>query len=81
MDTIAIQSRSTPPEVFLGKVVLKICNKFTREHSYQNVISVKLLCNFIEITLWHGYSPVNLLPIFNTPFYKNTYGWVLQRVR
>ena len=36
-----------------------------------------LLCNFIEITLWHGCSPVNLLRIFRTPFYKNTSGWLL----
>ena len=31
------------------------------------------LLNFIEITLQHGCSPVNLLHIFRTPFYKNTY--------
>ena len=28
----------------------------------------KLLCNFIEITLQHGSSLVNLLHIFRTPF-------------
>ena len=28
--------------------------------------------NFIEITLWHEFSPVNLLPIFKTPFPRNT---------
>ena len=33
----------------------------------------KLLCSFIEITLPYGCSPVNLLHIFKTPFYKNTY--------
>ena len=26
----------------------------------------KVLCNFIEITLWHGCAPVNLLHIFRT---------------
>ena len=30
------------PEVFLGKGVLKICCKFTREHPCQMVISIKL---------------------------------------
>ena len=38
-------------KVFLGKVVLKICSKFTGEHPYRSVISINLLCNFIEITL------------------------------
>ena len=28
--------------------------------------------NFIEITLRHGCSPVNLLHYFRAPFYKNT---------
>ena len=28
---------------------------------------VKLQSKFIEIALWHGYSPVNLLHIFGTP--------------
>ena len=36
-----------------------------------------LLCNFIEITVWHGCFPVNLLHIFTTHFPKNTYGWLL----
>ena len=33
-----------------------------------------LLCNFIEITLQHWCSPVNLQYIFRTPFPKNTSG-------
>ena len=37
----------------------------------------KLYCNFIEITLRHGCSPVNLLHIFRTPFPKNTSGGLL----
>ena len=37
----------------------------------------KLFCNFIEITLRHWYSPVNLLHIFRTPFSKNTSGVLL----
>ena len=46
--------RSSHQVVFLGKGVLKTCNKF------------------IEITLRHGYFPVNLLHIFRTPFLRNT---------
>ena len=42
-----------------GKSVLNICSKFTGEHPCQNVISVKLQsCNFIEIILEYGCSPV-----------------------
>ena len=36
-----------------------------------------LLCNFVEITLRHGCSPVNLLDIFRTLFPKNTSGGLL----
>ena len=60
--------RSSRPEVFWGKGVLKICSKFTGEH---------LLRNFIEITLWHGCSPVNSLLILRTIFTRNTSGWLL----
>ena len=37
------------------------------------MISIKLLCNFIKITLWHGWSPVNLLHFSRTPFTKKTW--------
>ena len=69
--------RSSHPEVFLGKGAMKICSQFTGEHPCWSAISIKLLCNFIEITLWHGCSPVNLLHIFRTPFLKNTSGGLL----
>ena len=60
-----------PSEVFLGKGVLKLCSKFTGAHPCPSVISIKLLCNFIEITFRHGCSPVNLSHIFRTCFPKN----------
>ena len=69
--------RNSHPEVFLGKVDLKIFSKFTGELPCQSVISIKLLCNFIEITPRHGCPPVNLPHIFRTPFLKNTSGWLL----
>ena len=43
-------------------------------------VSIKLLCNFIEIALRHGCSPVNLLHIFRTPFTKNISGWLLLHI-
>ena len=36
-------SRSNPPEVFLGKVVLKMCSEFTGELPCRSAISIKLL--------------------------------------
>ena len=68
--------RSSHPHVFLEKGVLKTCSKFT-EHPCRSAISIKLLCNFIEITLRHGCSLVNLLHVFRTPFPKNTFGRLL----
>ena len=80
--------RSSPPEVFLGKGVLKICSKFTEEHPCRSAISKKLLCNFIEIAFRHSCSPVNLLHIFRTSFPKSTpeglllllYAWLYHNV-
>ena len=60
--------RSSCPEVFLRKGVLKICSTFIGEQPYRSVISIKLQSNIIEITLRHECSPVNLLHIFRTPF-------------
>ena len=67
-------------KVFLGKGVQKICTKFTWEHQRLSEISIKLLCNFIEITLRHGCSPVNLLNIFRTPFPTKTFGGLLLKI-
>ena len=39
---------------------------------WKSVISIKFICKFIEITFWHGCSPVNLLQIFRTTFPKTT---------
>ena len=50
------------------KGVLKIYFKFTEEHPCRSV----LIRTFIVIALWHGCSPVNLLHIIRTLFYKNT---------
>ena len=46
-------------------------SKFTGQNPWRRVFSIKLLCNIVEIALWNRCSPVNLLHIFRTPFYKN----------
>ena len=35
------KNKSNHPEVFLGKGILKICSKFTGEHTCRSAISVK----------------------------------------
>ena len=72
LDSLLDHGRSSRPEAFLGKVVLKIWRKFTGEHPCWSVISIKLQSNFIVITLWHGCSPANLLHIFRIPVLKYT---------
>ena len=64
--------RSSYQEVFLVKGVQKICSKFTGEHQCRSGISIKL-----QSTLWHGFSDVNLLHIFRTPFSRNTSEWLI----
>ena len=59
--------RSSHPEVFLVKAVLQMCSKSQS--------------NFIEITLRHRCSSVNLPDILITPFSKNTSGWLLWLIR
>ena len=60
--------------MFIGKGDLKICNKFTGEHPCRRAFSIKLQSNFIEITLWYGCYPVNLVHIIRTPFPKSISG-------
>ena len=64
--------RSSPLEVMLWKCVLKICSKFTGEDPCRSII-LMLQNSFIEITLWHGCSPLNLFHSFITRFPKNTW--------
>ena len=56
-----------PSRGVLKKIVLKLCSKFTGEHLCRSVVSITLLCNFIEIALRHGFSPVNILHIIRAP--------------
>ena len=74
---LKLSPRSSRPEVFSGKGVLKIYSKFTGGHSWRSAISVGLLCKFIEIAIWHECSSLNLLYIFRTPFPKDTSGRLL----
>ena len=81
------KNRSSHPEVFSGKGVLKIFSettsmqkrkiqthaKFTGEHPCRSAISIKLQ----ELGLQHGCSSVTFLHILRTSFPKNTSGGLL----
>ena len=46
---------------FSWKNVSEICSKVLGQHPRRIMISINLLCSFIEITFRHGCSPINLL--------------------
>ena len=71
---ISESMQKQPSRGVLGKGIRKIHSKLTGEHSCRTVISIKLQSNFIEITLRHECSRVNLLHISRTPFCKMTSG-------
>ena len=57
---------------------LHLSQPFTKNvDDFDGNIVLNDLSKFIEITLGHGCSPVNLLHIFRIPFPKNTSGRLL----
>ena len=66
-----------PPRGVTRKMCSEKMQQISRRTTMPSVISIKLLCNFIEIVLRHKCYPVNLLHIFRTYFLKNTSGWLL----
>ena len=70
-------------QLIWGKVIIKSffqkqpSRGTLRKNPCRSMISIILQNNFIEITLWHGCSPVNLLHVFWILFYKNTSGRLL----
>ena len=69
-----------PSRGVLRKRCSENMQRIYRRHPCRSAISINLIRNFIEITLRHGCSPVNLLHIFRTPFPKSTSGWLLLKI-
>ena len=67
---------SSPPHVFLEKGALTTYSNL-QNNTPAEVMILKWQSNFIEITLRHECSAVNLMHIFGTPFYKNAFGGLL----
>ena len=83
IENVCLENRKK--EVTLG---ISIHNKLTF-HShiknilyqlFQSAILMKLQSSFVEMTLRHGCSPVNLVHIFRTTFPKNTSGRLLLKI-
>ena len=70
-----------PTSGLLRKRCSENMQQIYRRHPCQSAISIKLQSNFIEITLQHGCSPVNLLHIFRAPFLGNTSGGLLLKFK
>ena len=66
-----LKIQKQPPRGVLRKTCFENMQQFTGEHPCRSVISIKLLCNFIEITLRLECSSTNLLHIIGTPFTRN----------
>ena len=63
------------PDVFLVKVIPKICSKFIEEHSCRGVISIcktQLYWNHTSTWLFS----CKFAAYFKTPFSRNTSGWL-----
>ena len=74
MSTVFSTLRNRHSEVFLGKGVPKICYKFTGEHQYRNVISIKLQNIIKEQTMS---LPVNFAIFPKTSLSQKTSGRLL----
>ena len=64
-------SENILPKMFLGKVFWKYAANLQENTQVKCAISIKLLCNFIEIALPDGYSPV-ISCIFSEHFFLRT---------
>ena len=73
-------SRSSRPEVFCKKGVLRNFTKFTGKHLCESLFFNKvagLACNFIKKRLWHRCFPVNFVKFLRTPFFIEHLWWLL----
>ena len=62
-----------------GVLKKKCCENMQQNYRRTPLSKCDLQSNFIEITRWHGCSPVNLLHNFRTSFSKNNSGSLLLR--
>ena len=69
----ASRDRSSNPEVFCKKGVLRNFAKFTGKHLCQSLFQA---CNFIKKGLQHRSFPVKFVKFLRTPFLKEHLRWL-----
>ena len=73
--------RSSRPEVFCKKLVLRNFTKFTGKHLYQSLFFNKVVslrpATLLKKKLWHRCFPVNVAKFLRKPFLQNTSGRLL----
>ena len=78
--------RSSRPNVFCKKGVLKNFTKFTGKHLCQSLFFNKVAdlrretCNFIKKIIWHRDFPVNFAKFLRIPFLTEHLQWLLLHV-
>ena len=74
-------SRSSRPEVFLKKGVLRNFTKFTRKHLCLSLFFNKVAsfspATLLKNRLWYGCFPVNFVKFLKTSFYIEHFWWLL----
>ena len=69
-------NRSSRPEVFWKKGVVRNFAKFTGKHLCQSLFLNKV-AGLLKKRLWHRYFPVNFVKFARTPFLTKHLGWLL----
>ena len=68
---LATEFRSSPPEVFLGESVLKICSKLTGEHPYK--FTGKQPCQNVILQLYWNHTSAWVLFCKSATYFQNTF--------
>ena len=71
--------RSSRPELFCKKGVLKNFAKFTGKHQCQSLFFTKVEVLRPATRLWHSYFSVNFAKFLKTPFLTEHLRWLLQK--